>query len=70
LRVETETNLKTKKKMKKIRFYNPLNKVIAVTEVTKEQYDTLINFGMIAEFQWKEIEYSKCLIDIEASNLI
>ncbi len=49
------TNTKTYNIMKKIKFYNPLNKVIAELEVTKEKYDALVEFGMIAEFEWDEV---------------
>ena len=56
--------------MKKIKFYNPLNGVIAELEVTIEKYNTLCAIGFLPEYKWKEVDFSKCLIDLEASELI
>ena len=57
-------------KMKKIKFYNPLNSVIAELEITIEKYNTLCAIGFLPEYKWKEVDFSKCLIDLEASELI
>ena len=56
--------------MKKIKFHNPLNGVTVELEVTIEKYNTLRSIGFIPEYKWEQVDFSKCLIDLEASELI